>query len=356
MDTPQLRDAVQGLIADSVGIDAQQVSLKKLAGDASNRRYWRAHAVGSDVEATFVVMELLDDRPAKVFEEATNLEAPSELPFVNVHHFLRGLDLPVPEIHVYDEERGLLLLEDLGDVMLESVVRQGDNARVRALYEKAVRMLADMHVRGTQARDETCYAFRQRFNTELLVWEFDHYLEYGVEEREGETLSSSDRATVRAVFEAVARELDAQPAVLTHRDYHSRNLMVRGRDIAMIDFQDSLLGPAAYDLASLLRDSYVTLGEDLIDELVAVYLSAAAERDGVERDPEEFRRIFDLQSVQRNLKAAGRFVFIDVKKGNDKFLRYIPQTLANVRRNMRKHEVFHPALDVLSRYVPELRD
>ena len=92
----------------------------------------------------------------------------------------------------------------------------------------------------------------------------------------------------------------------------------------------------------------------MIDELIVVYLARRKELEQVDVDPEAFRRIFDLQSVQRNLKAAGRFVFIDVERGNDKFLRYIPQTLANVRRNMQKHKEFHPALDVLGKYVPEL--
>jgi len=131
---------------------------------------------------------------------------------------------------------------------------------------------------------------------------------------------------------------------------------VQGNDqVGLIDFQDSLMGPWTYVLASLLRDAYVTLGEDVIDSLIAYFLKKREAAGGSPIDPEEYRKQFDLCSVQRNLKAAGRFVFIDVKKGNDKFLRHIPPVLGYVRRNLQKYDQLHPAFDVLQKYVPEFQ-
>ncbi len=331
---------------------AIDVRLHRLPGDASNRHYYRIETDGR----RYILMRVMDDQPAKLFEEKTNLKKVDELPFVNVHRFLDGIGLPVPKIHVWDRSRGLMLLEDWGDVMLEGVVKDGDPARAHALYEQAIRWLVTMQVEGTSKVDERCLAYHQRFNVELLVWEFDHYLEYGVEAREETTIGPIDRERLRAVFQRVARDIESQPKVFTHRDYHSRNLMVHGGDrIGIIDFQDALMGPWTYDLASLLRDAYVTLQEAQVDSLITHYLKAREEAGCPPVDPAEFRRQFDYASLQRNLKAAGRFVFIDVKKGNDKFLRHIPPVLKHVRRNLQKYRELLPAFEVLQKYVPEMR-
>lgn len=115
------------------------------------------------------------------------------------------------------------------------------------------------------------------------------------------------------------------------------------------------MGPATYDLASLLRDAYLQLDEALIDDLVAYYLDQAAERRLVWVDRAAFRRLFDLTSIQRNLKAAGRFVYIERVKGNAKFLSDVPRVLSYVKRNLCKY----PELETLRRhitpYVPELQ-
>lgn len=352
-DLEPLRRTVASLLREHLRIPALDLSLSRLPGDASNRRYYR---ISADARS-FILMRIMDDAPAKVFEEKTELTKVDELPFVNVQRFLQGIGVPVPRIEVWDPKQGLMVLEDWGDLMLEGVVREGDPRRVRALYERALEAMAVLQVEGTRRVGPDCIAWHQRFNVPLLVWEFDHFLEYGVEVRENRTMEPADRSAVRAVFEAVARDIEGQPRVLTHRDYHSRNVMVLPGDrIGLIDFQDALMGPAAYDLASLLRDAYVTLGEDMVDGLLAHFLKKREEAGGEPVDPEEFRRVFDLTSVQRNLKAAGRFVFIDVKKGNDKFLRHIPPVLGYVRRNLQKYEQLHPAYEVLEKYVPEFRD
>ena len=346
-----LRAEVAQLMRDHLRIPAIDLRLERLPGDASNRHYYRAFSEGK----SWILMRVMDDTPAKVFEEKTTLKKVDELPFVNVQRFFASLSLPVPEIHVWDAAKGFMLLEDWGDLMLEGVVKEGNGKRIRALYEQAVDVMVRLQVEGTAKIDERCLAYHQRFNVELLVWEFDHFLEYGVEVRENRPMAAADKSAVRAIFEAVAREIESQPRVLTHRDFHSRNVMVHGADrVGLIDFQDALMGPPAYDLASLLRDAYVTLGEDVVDALVAHYLRRRADA-GAPLEAERFRREFDLNSVQRNLKAAGRFVFIDVKKGNDKFLRHIPPVLGYVRRNLQKYEELQPAYDVLAKYVPEFR-
>jgi len=148
--------------------------------------------------------------------------------------------------------------------------------------------------------------------------------------------------------------------VFTHRDYHSRNLMVReksvnGTRLGVLDFQDALMGPATYDLASLLRDAYIALDEPLVDDLIACYLGRMAGSMAVGTDAGKFRRLFDLTSIQRNLKAAGRFVYIDRVKHNPKFLADIPRVLGYVRQNLAKYPELATLRKHLTTYVPELQ-
>jgi len=117
----------------------------------------------------------------------------------------------------------------------------------------------------------------------------------------------------------------------------------------VIDFQDALLGSAAYDLVGLLRDSYVALSTPLLDELVDHHAQLAG------YDRASFRALFDLQTVQRKLKDAGRFVFIDRVKKNPGFLVHIPNSLAYVANAFRRLPELAPLQEVLCRHLPELR-
>jgi aminoglycoside/choline kinase family phosphotransferase len=157
------------------------------------------------------------------------------------------------------------------------------------------------------------------------------------------------------VFRNIADQLADQPRIFTHRDYHSRNLMVDGTRLGVIDFQDALMGPATYDLASLVRDAYIQLDEALVDELVEYYQDQMTDQGVGGIDRAAFRRVFDFTSIQRNLKAAGRFVYIDRVKGNPKFLADIPRVLSYVKRNLEKYPELVPLRKHLAPYVPELQ-
>ena len=177
----------------------------------------------------------------------------------------------------------------------------------------------------------------------------------GIAARQGTPMDTGDGAEIRDEFRKISELLAGQPRVLVHRDYHSRNLMVAGERLGMIDFQDALMGPATYDLASLLRDAYIALDEALIDRLIDYYLDQLQEGRQLWTNREAFRRLFDLTSIQRNLKAAGRFVYIDRVKGNPKFLADIPRTLGYVRRNLQKYPEVFSLRKLMSHYVPELQ-
>ena len=136
---------------------------------------------------------------------------------------------------------------------------------------------------------------------------------------------------------------------MCHRDYHSRNLMLHGGRLYIIDFQDARMGPDTYDLVSLLRDSYVDFTDVEVDDLIAYFL-ALRKLDGA-----DFRRRFDLMSLQRNLKALGTFGFQTTSRRNPVYIQYIPRTLRHVRTNLERYPRFARLRAVLASHVEELR-
>jgi N-acetylmuramate 1-kinase len=354
---PKLAQPDRSLVASTVEsklpFRASLERLTPLPGDASNRRYFRLALSG---RRSVILMQLAEPEAFKQSEEAVSgAVAVTELPFLNVHRHLTRAGVTVPALYHYDQTAGLLYLEDFGDLLLVQACRDGRSPDAARHYHQAIETLARIHTAATSPADDRCIAFHRSFDVPLLMWEFDHFLEYGVVARHGKPMCADDFQPVRSVFQKIAESMAAQPRVFTHRDYHSRNLIVDGGRLGVIDFQDALMGPAGYDLASLLRDAYIALDEALIDELIADYLDRMERAGAGLGGRGEFRRLFDLISLQRNLKAAGRFVYIDRVKKNPKFLADIPRVLGYVRRNIGKYPELAPLRKHLVPYVPELQ-
>lgn len=355
-DQTKIIQAIAQTISQHLGLSSHQISVEPLRGDASNRTYYRTTLLQKKEKMSYVVMKLADPEAFKASEEkiTTATMTIQELPYLNVQKHLARCGVAVPQIYFYDQEAGVLLLQDLGDEMFQNVVRESDRPMWQRSYRMAIDELLKIQIHGSRLADGTCIAFGRAFDLPLLMWEFDHFLEYGIEQANHQPIARPDRDEIRALFLPIAETLAKEPRFLTHRDYHSRNLMIHQDRIWVLDFQDALMGPCVYDLASLLRDSYLKLEEDLIDELVGYYLQKKESMDRIRLDRPSFRRLFDLMSIQRNLKAAGRFVYIHVVKKNDRFLQYIPQTLGYVKRNLEKYPELSRLKALLSRYCLDL--
>ncbi len=336
---------VRGAV-ERAGHPAASLPVRRLAGHASLRSYWR---VGERPRSWVVMVLPPDARP----EEATKGAPPAENPFVNVQRYLESIGVRVPEILAFDEAEGLMVLEDLGDDMLETRLAAG--ASPTPLYEVAIDQLARMRAFAEQCPDAGCVAFGRRFDRDLYLWELEHFVEWGLEAWKGAKLSRGEREVVTRHFDAIARALEAEPRGFTHRDYQSRNLMLLPTgEQAVIDFQDALLGPRQYDLVALLRDSYVELATELVDRMLRRWLERFAEAGGPRLEYEPFRSTFDLLTIQRKLKDAGRFVFIDRVKKNPGFLVSIPASLRYVRDAFARRTDLAELREVLVRHVPEL--
>jgi aminoglycoside/choline kinase family phosphotransferase len=271
---------------------------------------------------------------------------------------LRKMDVPAPRILAHSDPLGIIALEDLGDVTLQAHLGAASNAEHAALYREAVSLIALLQERGAAHASARYLPYGIAFDEEKLTWELQFFVRHFLEAYRGVALPAAARATLDASFRDLARELAAEPRVLCHRDYHSRNLMLHEARLYMIDFQDARMGPDTYDLASLLRDSYVDFTETQVEELLAFFLAvkgASGRRPAAATDAREFRRRFDAMALQRNIKALGTFGFQTTNRGNTVYIQYIPRTLNYVRANLSRDDRFASLHAVLADHVPELR-
>ena len=340
------RDLLYTLVRRATGRDPAGRPISRLAGHASLRTYWR---VGEPGAGSVVVMVLPHSAgPEEIGRGGTSGAAP----FVDVQGYLGRIGVRVPEIHGWSQEEGWVVLEDLGDEMM--VTRLDAGAPPEPLYAAAVSLLARMRVAAERAPDPACVAFSRAFDGDLYRWELGHFVEWALEAR-GVRLSQAERAVVDRHFEAIVCRLEGEPRGFTHRDYQSRNLMVLpDGSLAVIDFQDALLGPREYDLVALLRDSYVRLSPAFVDGMIRRYIAVLAALGGPALMFDRVRDVFDLLTVQRKLTDAGRFVFIDRVKGNPSFLPFVPRALAKVREAFARRPDLAELQAVLAPHVPEL--
>jgi aminoglycoside/choline kinase family phosphotransferase len=354
--------AVDQLIAEKIsflfGASAEVLSIQPLAGDASSRRYYRAVLSGPATPSSVIVMELPTGSalPLSSEELAIFKEPPKELPFLNVHRFLASVGVRVPRLYGQWEKESILFLEDLGDLALWDRVKALGPSEALQWYQRAIDELLLLQIRGTQARDDACIAFQQRFDFRLYMWEFDHFLEYGLKRPAGR-ISRNSLEQLRTVFVTVAQRLDRQIPCLNHRDYHSWNLMIHQEAIAVIDFQDALLAPPQYDLASLLNDRETDriITPDLEHELIQYYLQRREQMGAPETDPHEFFDIYLLTAIQRDLKVVGRFHYLDVVKGKPGYRKFIAPTLTRLRRNLARTPQLETILPLLAEHYEEMR-
>ncbi len=323
-------------------------SLVKIPGDASTRRYYRLSAGGS----SFILMRM------EPFPQEGD-----KLNFLVIQKLMKTANVDVPTVLDSDPERGFILLEDLGDVTLLRRLQEVSSPDVeRHLYEKVIDPLVDLQHSVTVEMASKLYstpidAFKLRFDHEKLMWEVNFTMEHFYKTFLARNIKPADMKIIQDGFSEICQTLADQPTVFTHRDYHSRNVMVHSADetgasdrFVMIDFQDARLGPAQYDLASLLKDSYYQLDELQIKRLLDYYI---ARREAVSQKPidrAEFIRIFELMSVQRNFKAIGSFASFLNRRGNPGYLKYIGNTFENIRRTLLKFPEYSRLREVLFHY------
>jgi aminoglycoside/choline kinase family phosphotransferase len=257
--------------------------------------------------------------------------------------------LPVPAVLGHSDPLGILALQDLGDVTLQAHLGAASPTEHAALYRQAVALIETLQRRGAELQSDHYIPYGIAFDVEKLTWELEFFVKYFVQGYRGVELTGVERGALQEEWAAIVGELSAEPRVLCHRDYHSRNLMLCDANLYIIDFQDARLGPDTYDLASLLRDSYVDIADRELDELIAYFLALKGLADR-----EEFRRRFDLMAIQRNLKALGTFGYQTMTRRNTVYIQYMPRTLRYARSNLEKYPRFARLRTLLGAHIDEL--
>ena len=333
------RERIDGYLQRS-GLAARSPRVVPLTGDASDRRYFRV---------------ILPDSPSIVLALYSASFDVRSLPFVNVATLLSRMPVPVPSVLGHADDLGILALQDLGDVTLQAHLGAASRAEHAALYRQAVALIAEMQRRGQELGSPEFLPYGIAFDVDKLTWELDFFTKHFLEAYRGVTLSEPERDALREEFAVLVRELASEPRVLCHRDYHSRNLMLCNGDLYIIDFQDARMGPDTYDLVSLLRDSYVDLPQQTVDELIAYFLAVRSGVSVESDEADEYRRRFDVMALQRNLKALGTFGYQTTARRNPVYIQYIPRTLKYVRDNLRQQPRFQKLHGLLAAYIDEFR-
>jgi N-acetylmuramate 1-kinase len=327
-DTTHLEALVRRTGGAALGITA-------MPGGASTRTFHRvALRDGSSAVGMFFPGA---DAPE---ESAHDVGARPRWPFLEIQALLDERGVRVPRLLAEDCAHGWLLVEDLGDDTLAERIRRHPEER-SSLYAKAATDLAHAQ-KVLFDLPETSVVRGRAFDTDLLFWELEHFREWGLDAR-GKKLTADDRRAFDAISRRLAEKIAAYPRGFTHRDYQSRNLMVAAGRLAWVDFQDALLGPRVYDLVALLRDSYQSMDRAFVVDRLGDYVKEVHLGDA---ERAELFVQFDCVTVQRKLKDAGRFVFIERVKGNPSFLPYVEPSL----------EMVKDALSRLAPYSDDMRD
>lgn len=293
-----------------------------LAGDASFRRYWRV----ADSVRQAVVMDMPPDKL-------------DMRPFLDIDAHFRALGYSAPEIFAAEPDLGLALLEDFGDATIAAqIAAGGDEAK---LYALAIDWLIDLHGHGADAIHDDIPSYDEA----RLIEEVERFTLWYVPAAMDAPVSETAQREFDTIWRLLLPVARWVPEFLVYRDFHIENLMILPRPglagLGLLDFQDSVVGPITYDLASLLEDARRDVPADLATAMRARYLDAFPEFD-----PVAFEASWAVMAAHRHLKCLGLFVRLAKRDGKPAYLAHIPRLWGMLERSLQ-----HPKLAALARWL-----
>lgn len=314
-------DEIERFVAQS-GYAAAPISL--LAGDASFRKYWRV----TTGDGTLVVM----DAPP----EHENIA-----PFMDVTQLLHALGARAPKIHAQDQERGFLLLEDLGDNLYSKALSLSPKEE-GAMYRAACEALVVLHEES--GKHAAVAATLPKYDEAVYLREVGLLAEWFLVQVHGQEIARTLREEWLGLWKDVLANATLEQNVLVHRDYHADNLLwLQATGVArvgMLDYQDALLGDGIYDVISLLEDARRDVSPETVDACKAFMLA----QSGASKEAFELR--YNVLAAQRNCKIIGIFTRLCVRDGKARYLDFMPRVWAHLLRDMA-----HPALAPVKRFL-----
>jgi len=307
-------------------------SLRVASADASFRRYLR---VDTQAGASLIVMDAPPDKE--------NCE-----PFVKVAKLMQSAGLKAPEVLAWHEAQGFMLLTDLGDQTMMSAIDVKNPQANHALYMQAVDALIAWQLSSKAG-------VLPPYDEALLNRELSLFPDWYLAQHRQIDVQGKMRNTLDSTFKMlVARNL-ASPSVFVHRDFMPRNLMMpTGSDVALgvLDFQDAVYGPVTYDVASLMRDAFLTWEEDFVLDVTIRYWEKARKAGLLDfedwhQDFGVFYRAVEWMGLQRHLKVAGIFARLTLRDGKEKYLADAPRFIAYIRSTAARYIELRPLLRLI---------
>lgn len=304
--------------------------IEPIAGEASSRTYYRI--LSRDKSWILCIDKDFTACPA------------DQYPFLVVQQLLSTSSVPVPAIMGSNRQKGLFLLEDCGDTLLQDTLSHDRKSAAR-LYRKTIDiMVAIQSIQG----DSKHLPFNRSFDESKLMFEFTFFLEHALRHKASGGLTEKTSGILLREFRAITQLLlQEEHFVLNHRDYHSRNILVMNGNPVIIDFQDARMGLPQYDAVSLLRDSYVTLDESFFSEMQHYHYHLLREKKRTTMSYDEYLYLFDIMAFQRNVKALGTFFNQTYYLGRKQFEQYIPSTLAYIPGYMSRRKELATAGEII---------
>lgn len=285
-------------------------NIQTLRGDASCRCYFRLNLPSLSMIIVASPLQKIDNTV-----------------FINIARHWSDFSVKVPQVYQIESKSGFMLIEDFGEQHLYDVVARD---YIADLYELALDQL--------QLIQQVPDAHLPSFDRPFLLREMTLFDTWLVQYQ----LNLAPPPSLLIVYEVLIENSLEQPQVTMHRDFHSRNLLLVDEKIAVIDFQDAVKGPLAYDLVSLLKDCYITLNPEQIESLISVYLQRLNSSSLLNSyiDKQQFFKWFDLIGMQRHLKVLGLFVRLGVEEGKSTYLKYISRVFSYVLAVAAKYTEF----------------
>lgn len=313
-----------GGLAEAQGL--RTATLRLASADASFRRYFR---VDTHDGKSRIIMDAPPDK-----EDCR--------PFVKIADLMDGAGLLAPRILEWDEPQGFMLLTDLGAQTMMQVIDSGHAAGNLPLYQKAI----DALVRWQKASTP---GVLPPYDAPLLRRELELFPDWYLARYRGVKVEGKLRETLDRMFALIIKRTLAAPSVYVHRDFMPRNLMIPGDTaetrLGVLDFQDAVHGPITYDIASLMRDAFLSWDEDFVIDITVRYWQAArAAGLPVPDDFGEFFQAVEWMGLQRHLKVAGIFARLTLRDGKPKYLADAPRFIAYIRATCSRYVELKPLL------------
>lgn len=303
-------------------VQNQNFQIKYLAGDASFRRYARIYCD----DKTYMLM---DAPPEK--EDCT--------PFVQIASYFAQHVVRVPHIVAQDLTQGFLLLEDFGDYLLSDALTM---QTVDQYYLQAFQQI--IHLQTIHIDP----AIIPQYSPEKLLQEMQLFDQWMLPALNIE-VTTSIKQLLDNSYQWIIYNLQQQPQVIVHRDYHSRNLMILDEEVALgiIDFQDAVVGPDSYDLISIIRDAYVQWLPEQVEQWIEQFYALLPDAAKQNRDLTQFKLDVEVMSIQRHLKILGIFVRLFQRDGKSGYLKDLPRVMWYLRQELRNC----PELSALYQFI-----